>query len=1049
MRTIEVQGRGYELASLMERWGGQLLDGLISLAIVLVGILVGSILLNSTIGAVIGVVVAILYRLFQDGLTNGQSWGKKIVKRINFMKAPVANCMFSSLLFTLLVSFFTTSVFAQTATLGGVVTDAQTGEVIADAAIDAMGVAVESPVRAVSDATGAFEIKGLVAGTYTVTVSHIGYAEQILFNITLTAGERESLEVSLSPTVIELDQVSVTASRRPEKVLEAPAAVSVLYASQIQDRAAPTPTEHLKSMPMVDVVTSGLIQSRAVVRGFNHAFSGSLLSLVDNRIARVPSLRVNAYSLIPTVNEDIERIEVVGGPGAALYGPNSANGVMHILTKSPFDSEGTTVSLGSGERSVLLGTFRHAGSYKNRIGYKISGQYYQGDDWEFNDPQEMRIRQEKINAGQDPGKIGQRNFDVEKLNGEARVDLHLTNDLTAILSSGFSQANQIELTGIGAAQAEDWTYSYFQGRMLYKNLFAQAFLNQSDAGDTFVLRTNEPILDKSSLFVGQLQHSLELGARQRFTYGADVLLTRPNTEGSINGVNEDDDDINEIGAYLQSETKILPQVKVVTAARIDNHNRLENPAFSPRAAVVFSPNTNHNLRATYNRAFSTPTTNNLFLDILSVEDAFGLGRRFQPVLGFSPSTNVRAQGIPETGFHFKRSADGRPQFQSPFAPLAERSPSDNITLDDPVFTNVMWNVGRGAVLNSFLPTFRNNLNNAFAAQGLPMAQIDAQVGALSQAFAEVVPQQVGGVKNVLRSLNPETQQFTDVDDVIDIEPIKSTINQTFEVGYKGVLMNKLVFAVDGYHTKIKDFVGPLVVETPNVFLDADTLSASLAQQFMVALNAPENAALNSVLMTLDAPAQGGNGNGSAVDELTKLFVAGTDNNGAAFIPFGTVTAEEATDPTGIMLTYRNYGDISLNGADFSFTYYLNQNWNFSGNYSYVSKDLFKDVDGVSDIALNAPKQKFGASVEYLNTDLGLATQLRLRYVDSFPVNSGVYIGQVDSYVVVDLNLGYNLPFSPNTRFSLTAQNLLDNKHQEYVGTPEIGRLAMVRLTQSF
>ena len=204
------------------------------------------------------------------------------------MKAPVANCMFSSLLFTLLVSFFTTSVFAQTATLGGVVTDAQTGEVVADAAIDAMGVAVESPVRAVSDATGAFEIKGLVAGTYTVTVSHIGYAEQILFNITLTAGERESLEVSLSPTVIELDQISVTASRRPEKVLEAPAAVSVLYASQIQDRAAPTPTEHLKSMPMVDVVTSGLIQSRAVVRGFNHAFSGSLLSLVDNRNCSCP-----------------------------------------------------------------------------------------------------------------------------------------------------------------------------------------------------------------------------------------------------------------------------------------------------------------------------------------------------------------------------------------------------------------------------------------------------------------------------------------------------------------------------------------------------------------------------------------------------------------------------------------------------------------------------------------------------------------------------------------------------------------------------------------
>ena len=61
------------------------------------------------------------------------------------------------------------------------------------------------------------------------------------------------------------------------------------------------------------------------------------------------------------------------GPGSALYGPNSANGVMHILTKSPFGSEGTTVTLGSGERSVLTGALRHAGSFDDRIGYKISG----------------------------------------------------------------------------------------------------------------------------------------------------------------------------------------------------------------------------------------------------------------------------------------------------------------------------------------------------------------------------------------------------------------------------------------------------------------------------------------------------------------------------------------------------------------------------------------------------------------------------------------------------------------------------------------------------
>ena len=124
------------------------------------------------------------------------------------------------------------------------------------------------------------------------------------------------------------------------------------------------------------------------VRGFNNIFSGSLLTLTDNRIARVPSLRVNAFNFIPTSNEDIERVEVVFGPGSALYGPNSASGVFHILTKSPFGSEGTQLSFGGGEHDVLNGSFRHASSIGDKVGFKISAQYYQGTDWENFEPNE-------------------------------------------------------------------------------------------------------------------------------------------------------------------------------------------------------------------------------------------------------------------------------------------------------------------------------------------------------------------------------------------------------------------------------------------------------------------------------------------------------------------------------------------------------------------------------------------------------------------------------------------------------------------------------------
>ena len=931
------------------------------------------------------------------------------------------------------------SATAYAATLNVTVTDAQSGEKLDRISITVIPQTGDSR-EGTSDAMGASQFAELPAGIYAINASSLSYADKVVSDVELQSDEAKSVEIALFSRVIQLDQVSVTASRREEKVLEAPAAVSVLDDTQIDSRVAVTTTEHFKSLPAVDVFNTGITQSNVTVRGFSNVFSGSLLSLVDNRIASVPSLRVNAYNFIPTPQNDIERVEVVSGPGSALYGPNSANGVAHIITKSPFGSEGTRVSLGAGERGVLMGSYRHAGSFNNKIGYKLTGRYTQGEDWNSTDPVEEELRQQRIDAGvpEEEIKIGARDFDIQQLAGEARVDYRVNEDLTTIFNAGYTQASNIELTGIGAGQADNWTYSYVQARALYKDLFAQAFWNTNDAGDTFLLRDGASIIDKSSLFVAQLQHGLSLGARERLTYGVDALLTRPNTEGSITGANEDDDSINEIGLYLQSETELTDQLRFVAAARLDNHNRLENPVFSPRAALVFKPAPDHNVRATYNRAFSTPNTNNLFLDIRAAEDAFGLGAAFKGVLPFSPTIDVRAQAVGQEGFHFSRSADGRPQYRSPFAPLAQRTPNDYIDLDDPIFTNVMWTVARGAVMKELLAT----ATTALTAQGMPLAQIQA----LSQAFDALVPRQVEGVKNVMRSLDLETLQFTQVDDAFDVDPMKPTITQTFELGYKGTLFNKLLIGVDAYHTKIRDFVGPVTPETPNVFLDPATLGAFLGRQFGAALDNPQNAILNGALVALlDSPQAGGNGNGSVADELTALFVT----NGAG-IPFGTVTPEEANDPVAVTATYRNFGDISLNGADFKLAYFLNENWNVGGNYSYVSKNLFENVDNLRDIALNAPSNKFGVSVEYLNAGLSnLAAQLRVRFVDGFPVNSGVYHGTVERYTTFDLSAGYGLPFSPNTRLSLTVQNLLDNKHQEFVGVPEIGRLSIMRVTQSF
>ena len=524
----------------------------------------------------------------------------------------------------------------------------ETGEALFAANVVVKGPAIEGTRGAITNDEGNYRIDRLPPGIYEITISYIGYETTVVSGVEIRTGESTTRDFTLTAVALIGQQVVVSASRKQEKALDAPASIATIEAAEIRDRGVLSPTEHIKALPGVDFSKTGISQSTTVVRGFNNVFSGALLTLVDNRIARIPSLRFNAFDMIPVTGDDIERIEVVLGPGSALYGPNSSAGVMHIITRSPFGSEGNTISISGGQRNVRKISLRHASSLNNKIGIKVSGVHSSAHDWEYIDPLEVEER------GFNP-----RDYDIKKTMGELRLDFRPTDDLTIIGSTGYTKTNSIELTGLGAGQTKDWTYNFYQGRLLYRGWFAQVFYNTSNAGGTRLLIPDDPIVDNSHLMVLQLQHNASLGEKQHFAYGADVLRTRPKTGGTISGIHEDSDDVDEYGIYLQSETNLSDQIELVLAGRIDKHSHVEDPFFSPRAALVIKPRPLSTLRLTYNRAFSTPSTTNLFLDRVGVPDVFGFGA-LQPSLGFNPAIDVRAQGTADTGFSFRRDDNGLP-----------------------------------------------------------------------------------------------------------------------------------------------------------------------------------------------------------------------------------------------------------------------------------------------------------------------------------------------------------------------------------------------------
>jgi len=347
---------------------------------------------------------------------------------------------------------------AQAGVVAGRVVDAESGQPVNEALVELIAGGRERVAFTNCDSDGRFRITDAPAGTYSLVFSRLGYEIRRLDGVSLGLAPTDIGAVTMVSRELRMNPIVVTPSRGEEKALKAPASTYVVSSRDVEERPATSSAEHVRSVPGVDVASSGLLQHSVVARGFNNVLSGSLMVLTDNRWASVPSLRVNTYSLIPTTNEDVERIEMVLGPGSALYGPNVANGVMHVLTRSPLTHQGTTFSGLVGERDVAQLSGRHASRIGERAAFKLSGNFFHGREWEYVDPVEKAQRDAALAGGASPDtlRIGARDADVLRFGGEGRVDVKLGDRTDLVLSSGFSQMGSgIELTGLGAVQAKD------------------------------------------------------------------------------------------------------------------------------------------------------------------------------------------------------------------------------------------------------------------------------------------------------------------------------------------------------------------------------------------------------------------------------------------------------------------------------------------------------------------------------------------------------------------------------------------------------------------
>jgi iron complex outermembrane receptor protein len=178
-------------------------------------------------------------------------------------------------------------------------------------------------------------------------------------------------------SIEELAQIDVTSvSRRSERLSETAAAVSVINSDQIYRSGLTTLPEVLRLADAIDVARVNSSTWATSLRGFTTNPANKLLVLNDGRSVYSPLTSGTFWDAEDTLLNDIDRIEVIRGPGGAVWGPNAVNGVVNVITKNSAATIGDYVSVAGGSDEHVYAVGRHGGQM-GRGAYRIFGKYRQ------------------------------------------------------------------------------------------------------------------------------------------------------------------------------------------------------------------------------------------------------------------------------------------------------------------------------------------------------------------------------------------------------------------------------------------------------------------------------------------------------------------------------------------------------------------------------------------------------------------------------------------------------------------------------------------------
>lgn len=288
--------------------------------------------------------------------------------------------MIKNFLLIAFIAFGSLAMVAQT-TVSGTVTDAKTGETLPGASIKISRKAVGTN----TDFDGNFVLKVTDKPPFTIEISMLGFQTE---KVEITKNNQK-VEVNLTENETSLDEIVVSASRTPERIMESPVTVERMDSRAIKNTSAPTFYDGLENLKGVDINTNSLTFKSVNTRGFATFANTRFMQLVDGMDNSSPALNFALGNLLGMSELDVKTVELLPGASSALYGANAFNGIMFMTSKSPFDDQGISFSLkggitsqeAAGDNEYTDFNIRMAHAFSDKFAVKATMAYLDGTEW--------------------------------------------------------------------------------------------------------------------------------------------------------------------------------------------------------------------------------------------------------------------------------------------------------------------------------------------------------------------------------------------------------------------------------------------------------------------------------------------------------------------------------------------------------------------------------------------------------------------------------------------------------------------------------------------